>query len=296
MVGTIYPDYSGMVLIISYARRLLDRVVKKIFELEDGRISAYFGDYSSYLVERQHRPLKQHELYNLQQDEIKRLEASMHQLKEWEKMQPKFAGRAESMAKRVERAKQVAVERPVMARDKIKINLDADRSGKKVLEVKGLSKSIDGRMLFRPFDLTMLYGERVGIVGANGSGKTTLLRTMMDIIPAESGSVKIGASVVTGYYAQEQETLPFDSTPLDFVRRLKAMNESQAISFLRGLLFSHRDIYTTIRHLSGGEKSRLQLARLMLTDANFLLLDEPTNKSGYSLYRGPGGSSGGIRG
>ncbi len=270
-------DYSGTVLIISHDRRLLDRVVKKIFELEDGRISAYFGNYSSYFVERQHRLLKQHELYNLQQDEIKRLEASMHQLKEWAKMNPKFAGRAESMAKRVERAKQVAVERPVMTRDKIKINLDADRSGKKVLEVKGLSKSIDGRMLFRPFDLTMLYGERVGIVGANGSGKTTLLRTMMDIIPADSGSVKIGASVVTGYYAQEQETLPFDSTPLDFVRRLKAMNESQAISFLRGLLFSHRDIYTTIRHLSGGEKSRLQLARLMLTDANFLLLDEPTN-------------------
>ncbi len=270
-------DYPGTVLIISHDRRLLDRVVKKIFELEDGKISVYFGDYSSYFMERQQRLLKQHELYNLQQDEIKRLEASMHQLKEWAKMNPKFAGRAESMAKRVERAKQVAVARPVMTRDRIKINLDADRSGKKVLEVKGLSKSVDERVLFRPFDLTMLYGERVGIVGANGSGKTTLLKTMMDIIPADTGSLKIGASVVTGYYAQEQETLPFDSTPLDFVRRLKAMNESQAISFLRGLLFSYHDIYTTIRHLSGGEKSRLQLARLMLTDANFLLLDEPTN-------------------
>ncbi len=270
-------DYPGTVLIISHDRRLLDRVVKKIFELEDGKISVYFGDYSSYFMERQQRLLKQHELYNLQQDEIKRLEASMHQLKEWAKMNPKFAGRAESMAKRVERAKQVAVARPVMTRDRIKINLDAERSGKKVLEVKGLSKSVDERVLFRPFDLTMLYGERVGIVGANGSGKTTLLKTMMDIIPTDTGSVKIGASVFTGYYAQEQETLPFDSTPLDFVRRLKAMNESQAISFLRGLLFSYHDIYTTIRHLSGGEKSRLQLARLMLTDANFLLLDEPTN-------------------
>jgi len=270
-------DYPGTVLIISHDRRLLDRVVKKIFELEDGKISVYFGDYSSYFVERQQRLLKQYELYNLQQDEIKRLEASMHQLKEWAKMNPKFAGRAESMAKRVERAKQVAVTRPVMTRDRIKINLDADRSGKKVLEVKGLSKSIDERVLFRPFDLTVLYGERVGIVGANGSGKTTLLKTMMDIIPANTGSVKIGAGVVTGYYAQEQETLPFDSTPLDFVRRLKAMNESQAISFLRGLLFSYNDIHTAIRHLSGGEKSRMQLARLMLTDANFLLLDEPTN-------------------
>ena len=270
-------DYPGTVLIISHDRRLLDRVVKKIFQLEDGKISVYFGDYSSYFIERQQRLLKQHELYNLQQDEIKRLEASMHQLKEWAKLNPKFAGRAESMAKRVERAKQVAVARSVMTREKIRINLDADRSGKKVLEVKGLSKSIEDRVLFRQFDLTILYGERVGIVGANGSGKTTLLKTMLQILPAGSGSVKIGASVVTGYYAQEQETLPFDSAPIDFVRRLKAMNESQAISFLRGLLFSYNDIYTPIRQLSGGEKSRLQLARLMLTDANFLLLDEPTN-------------------
>src|SRR5260221_9551665 len=101
---------------------------------------------------------------------------------------------------------------------------------------------------------------------------------MMDVIPADSGSVKIGASVVTGYYAQEQETLPFDSTPLDFVRRLKKMTEPQAISFLRGLLFAYEDLRTPIRNLSGGEKSRLQMARLMLTEAKFLLLDEPTNK------------------
>ena len=117
------------------------------------------------------------------------------------------------------------MDRPFLIRDKIKVNLDADRSGKIVLEVKGLSKSFDERVLFEPFDLTILYGERVGIVGANGSGKTTLLKTMMELIPADSGSVKIGASVVVGYYAQEQETLPFDSTPLDFVRRIKPMND-----------------------------------------------------------------------
>src|SRR5207247_6997695 len=100
---------------------------------------------------------------------------------------------------------------------------------------------------------------------------------MMDLITYDSGSVKIGASVEVGYYAQEQETLPFDSTPLDFVRRIKPMNEPQTISFLRGLLFSYEDIHTPIRRLSGGENSRLQIARLMLTDANLLLLDEPTN-------------------
>ncbi|GAC1350629.1 MAG: ABC-F type ribosomal protection protein [Ktedonobacteraceae bacterium] len=270
-------NYAGTVLIISHDRHLLDRAVKKIFELEDGSISEYAGNYSFYFEERQQRLLKLQELYSLQQTEIKRLEVSMRQLKGWAKMNPKFAGRAEYMAKRVEKAREEAVNRPTMERDKIKVDLDADRSGKKVLEIKGLSKSFGGRLLFEPFDFTLLYGERVGIVGTNGSGKTTLLRTMMDLIPATTGTVKIGASVVLGYYAQEQETLPFESTPLDFVRRLKKMTEPQAISFLRGLLFSYEDLRTPIRQLSGGEKSRLQMARLMLTEANFLLLDEPTN-------------------
>jgi ATP-binding cassette, subfamily F, member 3 len=281
--------YPGTVLIISHDRHLLDRVVKKIFELEDGTNSEYAGNYSFYFEERQQRLLKQQEMYSLQQTEIKRLEASMRQLKSWAKMNPKFAGRAEYMAKRVEKAREEAVNRPVMERDKIKVDLDADRSGKKVLEIKGLSKSFGvhgergeqeeqgGRALFEPFDFTLLYGERVGIVGANGSGKTTLLKTMMELIPATTGTVKIGASVVLGYYAQEQETLPGESTPLDFVRRLKKMTEPQAISFLRGLLFSYEDLRTPIRQLSGGEKSRLQMARLMLTEANFLMLDEPTN-------------------
>src|SRR6266849_43423 len=270
-------SYPGTVLIISHDRQLLDHAAKKIFELEDGKISVYPGNYSYYFEERQRRLLKQYELYSIQQDEIKRLEASMRQLKGWSKVNEKFATRAEDMAKRIERAKLESVDRPVLIRDKIKVNLDTDRSGKKVLEVKGLSKSFDGRHLFEPFDFTILYGERVGIVGANGSGKTTLLKTMMEMMPSDTGSVKIGASVVVGYYAQEQETLPFDSTALDFVRRIKPMNEPQAISFLHGLLFSFEDIHTPIRRLSGGEKSRLQIARLMLTDANFLLLDEPPN-------------------
>ena len=270
-------SYPGTVLIISHDRRLLDRAVKKIFELEDGKISVYAGNYSYYFEERQRRLLKEYELYTVQQNEIKRLEASMRQLKGWAKLSDKLSSRAEYMAKRVEQARQEAIDRPILIRDKIKVNLDPDRSGKKVLEVKGLSKSFNGQELFEPFDFTILYGERVGIVGANGSGKTTLLKTMLEMIPADAGTLKIGASVVVGYYAQEQETLPFDSTPLDFVRRIKPMNEPQAISFLHGLLFSFEDINTPIRRLSGGEKSRLQLARLMLTDANFLLLDEPTN-------------------
>lgn len=269
--------YPGTVMIISHDRQLLDRSTKKIFELEDGNISTYAGNYSYYFEERQRRLLKQYELYTLQQDEIKRLETSMHRLKEWAKLNPKFSGRAEDMVKRIERIKENSINKPILERDKIRVNLDADRSGKKVLEVRDLGQILDGRVLFEPFDLTILYGERVGIVGANGCGKTTLLKTMLGMLQPATGEVKIGASVVAGYYAQEQETLPFESTALDFVRRLKPMTEPRAISFLRGLLFSLDDMHTPIARLSGGEKSRLQIARLMLNDANFLLLDEPTN-------------------
>ncbi len=270
-------DYPGAVLIISHDRHLLDRTVKKIFQLEDGTIESYAGNYSYYVEERRQRLLQRYEYYMTQKDEIKRLEASLVQLREWAKMNDKFSGRMHSMEKRIERIKEDLAERPVLVRNKIKVQLDAERSGKKVLEVKGLSKSFGERALFRPFDLTILYGERVGIVGANGSGKTTLLKTLLGLLPSDQGTVKIGASVVVGYYSQEQETLPFESTPLDFVRRLKRLTEPQAIGVLRRLLFTYRDMHTKIRHLSGGEKSRLQIARLMLTEANFLLLDEPTN-------------------
>jgi ATP-binding cassette subfamily F protein 3 len=269
--------YPGSVLIISHDRHLLDHTIKKIFALEDGEISVYPGNYSYYAEERERRLLKQYEVYSLQQYEIKRLEVSMRRLKGWAKMNDAFASKAEYMAKRVEKARQDAIDKPVLVRDRIKVDLDAGRSGKKVLEIKDLSKSVDGYQLFAPFDLTIFYGECVGIVGANGTGKTTLLRTMLGLLPATTGSVKIGASVVVGYYAQEQETLPFESTPLEFVRRLKKLTEGQAIAFLSRLLFSLEDCRTPIAQLSGGEKSRLQLARLMLTDANFLLLDEPTN-------------------
>ncbi len=274
---TYIASYPGTVLIISHDRQLLDRAVKKIFELEDGRISSYAGNYSFYFTEHQRRLEQQFDLYTRQQDEIKRLEGIWRQYQGWSKLNDKFATKAEDTLKRIERIKRDAVSKPVMLRDRIKVNLDADRSGKKVLEITHLSKSYGDLTLFQPFDFTMLYGERVGIVGANGSGKTTLLKTMLDMLPAGSGLVKIGASVIAGYYAQEQETLPFDSTPLDFVRRIKPMSESQAVAFLSGLLFAYDDLLTPIRRLSGGEKSRLQLARLVLTDANFLLLDEPTN-------------------
>ena len=270
-------DYPGTVVIISHDRHLLDRSVQKIFQVEDGSIDTYVGNYSAYVKERQQRLIQHYEYYMTQKEEMKRLEASLQQLREWAKLNDKFSGRMHNMEKRVERIKESLVQKPVLERNKMRVNLDPEHSSKKVLEVKGLSQAIHGRLLFKPFDLTIMYGERIGIVGENGSGKTTLLKTLLNILPATQGTVKIGPSVVPGYYAQEQETLPFESTPIDFVCRLKKMSESQAIALLSRLLFSYRDMHTTIRDLSGGEKSRLQIARLVLSEANLLLLDEPTN-------------------
>ncbi len=270
-------DYPGTVVIISHDRHLLDCSVQKIFQVEDGSIDTYVGNYSAYIKERQQRLLQRYEYYMTQKEEMKRLEASLQQLREWAKLNDKFAGRMHNMEKRIERIKESLTQKPVLERNKMKVNLDPEHSSKKVLEVKGLSQTIDGRLLFKPFDLTILYGERIGIVGENGSGKTTLLKILLDILPATQGTIKIGPSVVPGYYAQEQDTLPFESTPIDFVCRLKKMSESQAIALLSRLLFSYRDMHTTIRDLSGGEKSRLQIARLIQSEANLLLLDEPTN-------------------
>lgn len=270
-------DYPGAVLLISHDRYLLDRTVHSIYQLEDGAFSVFSGNYSAYVVEREKRLQKQQEQYAVQQREIKRLKHSMHRVKEWAKMNSDLAATARYMERRVEQLQQNAVDRPTLERDRIKVDLNADRSGKKVLEIKRLSKDLADFRLFEPFDLTVLYGERIGIVGANGSGKTTLLKTMMDLTPPTAGTVQIGASVVLEYYSQEQETLPFESTPLDFVRRLKPLTEGQAMAFLNRFLFTRDDVFTPIGELSGGEKSRLQIARLMLTRANFLVLDEPTN-------------------
>ncbi|GER86839.1 ABC transporter ATP-binding protein [Dictyobacter vulcani] len=270
-------DYPGTVVIISHDRHLLDHTVKKIFQLEDGTIDTYTGNYTAYVKERQLRLQQRYEYYLTQQDEIKRLEASLVQLREWAKMNDKFAGRMHNMEKRIARIKEDLAEKPVLVRNKMKVQLDPERSSKKVLEVKRLEVSIGSRLLCKPFDLTIMHGERIGIVGDNGSGKSTLLKMLLGLRPVQRGEVKIGPSIVPGYYSQEQETLPFESTPIQFVTRLKNMSEGQAIALLHRLLFSYRDMYNTIGNLSGGEKSRLQIARLMLTDANFLLLDEPTN-------------------
>jgi ATP-binding cassette subfamily F protein 3 len=176
-----------------------------------------------------------------------------------------------------ERARLDAEAMPVLTRRKIKVEFEAERGSSLVLDAAGAAKAYGERVVLRPFDLEIRHGERVGIVGGNGAGKTTLFKMALGQEQATAGSFRLGPSIVTGYYAQEHETLDPNQTPLDVIRRIKPVTEQQAISILSGMLFDRDDATNRIGALSGGERSRLQVAILILKGANFLLLDEPTN-------------------
>jgi ATP-binding cassette, subfamily F, member 3 len=269
----------GSVAIISHDRYFIDRVANRIFELEDGRITGYPGNYSAYLTEKRARLERDEALYELKQREIKKLKASAEQLTEWARQNPKFAARAGNRRRilEIEQEKLDKTPTPILDRRRIGVDFSAERGSSLVLDIKGLAKSYGQREVFQPFDLTLMHGERVGIVGPNGAGKTTLFKLIMGREQPTSGSLRIGPTINVGYYAQEQETLDPNLTPLELVRKTKAMTEQGAISFLVGLLLDRNDALNKIGNLSGGERARLQLAVLILQGANFLLLDEPTN-------------------
>jgi ATP-binding cassette subfamily F protein 3 len=271
--------YKGAVGLISHDRYMIDRVANEICELEDGKIQVYPGNYSQFRDMKRNRLERALELRELAEREFKKLKASAEDLTQWARQNPKFATRAEAMRRRVtdERARLDAEAMPVLTRRKIKVEFEAERGSTLVLQADGATKAYGERLVFRPFDLEIRHGERVGIVGGNGAGKTTLFRMALGQEKATGGSFRLGPSIVTGYYAQEHETLEPRQTPLDLIRRIKPVTEQQAISILSGMLFDRDDAMNRIGALSGGERSRLQIAILILKGANFLLLDEPTN-------------------
>ncbi|MDQ4044484.1 MAG: ATP-binding cassette domain-containing protein [Chloroflexota bacterium] len=270
---------KGAMAVISHDRYFIDRVANRIFELEDGRIEGYSGNYSAYLVEKRERLERAEQLYELKQREIKKLKASAEQLTQWARQNPKFAARAGNRWRMLEQERERLDSTPVPITDRRRIDVDfsAERGSSLVLELKGLGKSFGEREIFRPFDLTMMHGERIGIVGPNGAGKTTLFRMILGNEEPSVGTLRVGATISVGYYAQEQETLDPHQTPLELVRKTKPMTEQAAISFLVGMLFDRNDALNQIGNLSGGERARLQIGLLILRGANFLLLDEPTN-------------------
>ncbi len=269
--------YAGAVVLISHDRYLLDAVATHIVEIEDGRLTTFSGDYSGYIVDKEIRLARQEELFRVQQHEVSRLEAAIKRYALWGKIydNEKFARKAKTMQGRLDRMEKI--DRPVLERRTMGLTLNGWRGSKKVLELTHLSKAFADHRVLIDLNLLVRHGERVGLIGANGAGKSVLLRTILGEIAPERGEVKIGPSVKIGYYAQEHDTLDFDQTLIDAVRYAGSMSEANAVAFLIRYLFTYRQASQRIGELSGGERSRLQLALIVLSGANFLLLDEPTN-------------------
>ena len=270
-------EYDGTVVIVSHDRYLLDAVVTHIAELEDGKISVFEGDYSTYSLDKEARLARQAELYKVQQREVGRLEAAIKRFAIWGKIydNEKFSIKARSMQKRLD--KMDKMDKPITDRRKMDLKLRGYRGSNKVLELAGVEKAFGAHHVFDGLNDTIWHGERVGLIGPNGAGKSVLIRMILGNEMPDLGEIKLGPSVTVGYYAQEHETLDFAETLLDVVRFTGNMSAAKAMSLLSKYLFTYEQAQGKVGNLSGGERSRLQLALVVLSGANFLLLDEPTN-------------------
>ncbi|HTX93084.1 MAG TPA: ABC-F family ATP-binding cassette domain-containing protein [Anaerolineales bacterium] len=271
-------DYPGAVVLVSHDRYLLDSVVTHIAEIEDGRLTTMPGNYSTYILDKQERLQRQEELYQIQQRDIARLQMALKRYKLWVQVSDKFASRVRSMETHIARIKEDARDRPVMDRRKMGLELNGFRGSNQVLELIGLQKSFGpARPILKGVNLLVRHGERVGLIGPNGTGKSVLLRLILGKDEPDAGEVRIGPSVRVGYYAQEHETLDQRKTLIDTLRLAGNLSEANAVALLIRYLFTYQQASQKVSELSGGERSRLQLALLVLSGANFLLLDEPTN-------------------
>jgi ATP-binding cassette, subfamily F, member 3 len=271
-------NYPGAVVLISHDRYLIDAVATHIAELEDGKIATFEGDYTAFITDKDERLARQQEIFQVQQREIKRLEAAIKRYSLWVVINDKFVGRYHSMQKQLERFKDQSVDKPILERKQMDLALNGWRGSNKVLELLGVRKAFgEAPVVLNKVDLLLRHGERVGLIGANGAGKSVLLKLIIEKLTPSAGQIKIGPSVKMGYYAQEHETLDFNQTLIEAVRRAHPLSEGAAVAFLKRYLFGYLQCTQTIGSLSGGERSRLQLALLVLSGVNFLLLDEPTN-------------------
>ena len=268
-------NYNGAVLIVAHDRYFLDKIVSKIIELDNGNATVFSGNYTDYASKKAILRNMQLKEYLNQQREIKHQEEVITKLKQFNR--EKSIKRAESREKMLN--KMEFVDKPEILNDKMDIKLEPNViSGNDVLTVDNLTKGFDGTVLFDNICFQIKRGERVALIGSNGTGKTTILKLINGIIPADSGSIYLGAKVNIGYYDQEHHVLDPDKTIFDEIRdAYPDLNNTQIRNTLAAFLFTNEDVFKYIKDLSGGERGRVSLAKLMLSNANFLILDEPTN-------------------
>ncbi len=272
---TYLLNYKGAVVIVAHDRYFLDRVVTKIIELDCGQSSVYQGNYTAYSEKRAMLREAQMKAYLNQQQEIRHQEEVIAKLKSFNR--EKSIKRAESREKML--AKMDVLEKPVEVNDEMKIRLEPNIiSGNDVLTIRDLGKSFGNNHLFSHVDIDIQRGERVAVIGNNGTGKTTLLKIINQMLPADSGEITLGAKVHIGYYDQEHQVLHMEKTLFDELQdAYPGLNNTKVRSVLAAFLFTGDDVFKHIKDLSGGERGRVSLAKLMLGNANFLILDEPTN-------------------
>ncbi len=268
-------NYRKTVIIVAHDRYFLDRIVGKVIDLSQKAARIYKGNYTEYVRQRELWQLTVKNAYDKQQKEIAHEEAVIRKLKQFNR--EKSIKRAESREKKLARIDRL--DAPEKEIEGMKITLIPEKeSGKDVLQAEGVSKGFDGKRLFVDLNFNVQKGERVAIIGDNGCGKTTLLKIINEVLPPDEGTIRIGANVTIGYYDQEQQNLDESKTLFEELSDAYAdLTETKIRNVLAAFLFREDDVYKRIADLSGGERGRISLCKLMLSGANFLILDEPTN-------------------
>lgn len=272
---TYLLNYKGAVIIVSHDRYFLDKIATKIIEIDNGVVSCFHGNYSDYAVQKEHLRTEQMHAYLNQQREIKHQEEVIDKLKQFNR--EKSIKRAESREKMLDKIERL--EKPVEVKADMKLKLTPHRtSGNDVMQIEGLSKKFDSHLLFENVSFEIKRGEHVAIIGDNGTGKTTLLKIINELVPPDSGSIRLGANVEIGYYDQEHHVLHMEKTLFEEISdAYPYLTNTEIRNTLAAFLFTGEDVFKKISALSGGERGRVSLAKLMLSEANFLILDEPTN-------------------
>lgn len=272
---TYLLNYKGAVLIVSHDRYFLDRIAGKVIEIDQSRATTFMGNYSDYAVKKEQLRVAAWNAYMNQQREIKHQEEVIEKLKSFNR--EKSIKRAESREKMLDKIE--VIEKPSEVRTDMKLTLTPRiLSGNDVLTVEHLSKSFDSHKLFTDVNFEIKRGEHVAIIGDNGSGKTTLLKILNGLVPADQGTFRLGSNVEIGYYDQEHHVLHSEKTLFEEISDdYPYLNNTQIRNVLAAFLFTGEDVFKRISDLSGGERGRVSLAKLVLSNANFLILDEPTN-------------------
>ena len=272
---TYLLNYKGAVLIVSHDRYFVDRIAGKVIEIDQSKATTFMGNYSDYAVKKEQLRVAAWNAYMNQQRDIKHQEEVIEKLKSFNR--EKSIKRAESREKMLDKIE--VIEKPSEVRTDMKLTLTPRiLSGNDVLTVEHLSKSFDSHKLFTDVNFEIKRGEHVAIIGDNGSGKTTLLKILNGLVPADQGTFRLGSNVEIGYYDQEHHVLHSEKTLFEEISDdYPYLNNTQIRNVLAAFLFTGEDVFKRISDLSGGERGRVSLAKLVLSNANFLILDEPTN-------------------